>query len=143
MPSFEANVMNVQQRLGRRLNAQELRLLQLWDSVTQSESRDSHGAAEQQDGDEPSQEQQHEGRFKVAFTNGHFEVFFVCSSVLLRGVAIDRKEDVISFLTQAPISLDELLIKQAIAGAERFRPTQVPQTVNVPDAVLRSMGFEK
>lgn len=141
MPSFEANVMNVQQRLGRRLNAQELRLLQLWDSVTQPESRDSHGAAEQQDGDEPPQEQQHEGRFKVAFTGGHFEVFFVCSSVLFRGVAIDRKEDVISFLTQAPISLDEHLVKQAIAGAERFRPTQVPQTVNVSDAVLRSMGF--
>jgi hypothetical protein len=143
MPSFEANVMNVQQRLGRRLNTQELRLLQLWDSVTQSESRNSHGPAEQQEGDEPPQEQQHEGRFKVAFTSGHFEVFFVCSSVLFRGVAIDKKEDVISFLTQAPISLDELLVKQAIAGAERFRPTQVPQTVNVPDAVLRSMGFEK
>jgi hypothetical protein len=141
MPDFEANVMNVQQRLGRRLNAQELRLLQLWDSVTQSESRNSHGAAEQPDGDEPPQEQQYEGRFKVAFTSGHFEVFFVCSSVLFRGVPIDRKEDVIGFLTQAPISLDDLLVKQAIAGAERFRPTQVPQTVNVPDAVLRSMGF--
>ena len=141
MADFDANVINVQQRLGRRLTAQELRLLQLWDAITQSESRNSQGAAEQQDGDEPPQEQQHEGRFKVAFTSGHFEVFFVCSSVLFRGVAIDRKEDVIAFLTQVPIRLDEVLVKQAVAGAVRFRPTQVPQTVNVSDAVLRSMGF--
>ena len=141
MPSFEANVMNVQQRLGRRLSAQELRLLQMWDAVTQPESRDSRDAAQQQDGEGPPQEQQREGRFKVAFSSGHYEVFFVCSSVLFRGVAIDKKEDVISFLTQAPISLDEWLVKQAIAGAERFRPTQIPHSVNVPDAVLRSMGF--
>jgi hypothetical protein len=141
MADFDANVMNVQQRLGRRLTAQELRLLQLWDSVTQSDARDFRDAAEQQDGDGPPQEEQHEGRFKVAFTSGHYEVFFVCSSVLFRGVAIAKKEDVISFLTQAPISLDEHLVRQAIAGAERFRPTQVPQTVNVPDSVLRSMGF--
>jgi hypothetical protein len=141
MGNFEGNVQNVQQRLGRRLTAQELRLLQLWDSVTQSESRDLHHAEKQQDGDEPPQEEQHEGRFKLAFTSGHYEVFFVCSSVLFRGVAIDKKEDVISFLTQAPISLDESLIKQAIAGADRLRPTQVPHSVSVPDSVLRSMGF--
>jgi hypothetical protein len=48
MPSFEANVMNVQQRLGRRLSAQELRLLQLWDAVTPNESRDFRDTAEQQ-----------------------------------------------------------------------------------------------
>jgi hypothetical protein len=143
MANFEGNVMNVQQRLGRRLSAQELRLLQLWDAVTQTESRDFRDAADQQDGDGPPQEQQYEGRFKVAFTSGHYEVFFVCSSVLFRGVAIDRKEDVISFLTQAPISLDELLVKQAIAGAESFRATQIPHSVVVPDAVLRSMGFER
>jgi hypothetical protein len=141
MANFDANVQNVQQRLGRRLSAQELRLLQLWDSVTQSESRIFDDAPEQPGGDGTLQEQQHEGRFKVAFNSGHYEVFFVCSSVLFRGVAIDRKEDVISFLTQAPISLDEQLVKQAIAGAERLRPTQFPQSVSVPDAVLRSMGF--
>jgi hypothetical protein len=143
MADFDAKVMNVQQRLGRRLTAQELRLLQLWDTFTQTESRDFGDAAEQRDGDGPPQEQQHEGRFKVAFSSGHYEVFFVCSSVLFRGVAIDRKEDVISFLTQAPISLDEHLVKQAIAGAESFRPTQVPHSVTVPDAVLRSMGFAR
>lgn len=141
MPSFEANVMKVQLRLGRRLTAQELRLLRLWDAVTQTESRDSRDAAQQQGGDGPPQERQHEGRFKVAFSSGRYEVFFVCSSVLFRGVAIDRKEDVISFLTQAPISLDEHLVKQAIAGADRSQPTQIPQSVNLPDAVLRSMGF--
>ena len=58
-------------------------------------------------------------------------------------MAIDRKEDVVSFLTQAPISLDEHLVKQAVAGAENFRPTQIPQSVRVPDAVLRSMGFTR
>jgi hypothetical protein len=141
MPSFDSNVMNVQQRLGRRLNAQELRLLQMWDTVTQSDSRNSNGAAEQQDDDETPQELEYEGRFKVAFTSGHYEVLFVCSSVLYRGVAINLKEDVINFLTQAPISLDESLVKQAIAGAESFKPTSVAQSVTVPDAVLRKMGF--
>jgi hypothetical protein len=143
MADFDANVMNVQQRLGRRLTAQELRLLQLWDAVTQSDSRDFRDAAEQQDGDGSPQEPRHEGRFKVAFSSGRYEVFFVCSSVLFRGVAIDRKEDVISFLTQAPVSLDEHLVRQAIAGAESFRPTQIPHPVIVPDAVLRSMGFAR
>jgi hypothetical protein len=141
MADFEANVMNVQQRLGRRLTAQELRLLQLWDSVTQADPRGFGNAPESEEGEEPVEDKQYEGRFKVAFTSGHYEVFFVCSSVLFRGVAIDKKEDVISFLTQAPISLDELLVKQAVAGADRSRPTQVPHTVVVPDAVLRSMGF--
>ena len=142
MPSFDANVMNVQQRLGRRLNAQELRLLQMWDAVTQADSRSFRDDQDMQDSDEPQQEQ-FEGRFKVAFTSGHYEVFFVCSAALYRGVAIDRKEDVMNFLTQAPISLDEMFVKQAIAGAESFKPTQIPQTVSVSDAVLRSMGFER
>ena len=141
MADFEAKVMNVQQRLGRRLTAQELRLLHLWDTITQSNPGDLHGAVQQEDGDGTDQEAHHQGRFKVAFSNGHYEVFFVCSSVLFRGVAIDKKEDVISFLTQAPISLDELLVRQAIAGAESFKPTQIPHSVVVPDAVLRSMGF--
>ena len=141
MADFDANVLNVQQRMGRRLTAQEIRLLRLWDAVTQNESRDFRDAAGDQDDDGQPQEAHHEGRFKVAFSGGHYEVFFVCSSVLFRGVAVDRKEDVISFLTQAPISLDEILVKQAIAGAESFRPTQVPHSVTVPDAVLRSMGF--
>ena len=142
MPSFDANVMNVQQRLGRRLNAQELRLLQMWETVTQTDSRSMRDEQEVMEGDEPQQEQ-FEGRFKVACTSGHYEVFFVCSSALYRGVAIDRKEDVIAFLTQPPISLDEMLVKQAIAGAAAFKPTQIPQSVTVPDAVLRSMGFER
>lgn len=143
MPDFDSNVQNVQQRLGRRLNAQELRLLQMWDTVTQSDSRGFRDDSEQPGADEQSQELQHEGRFKVAFTSGHYEVFFVCSSVLFRGVAIDRKEDVILFLTQPPISIDELLVKQAVAGAESFKPTQIAQSVTVPDAVLRSMGFAR
>jgi hypothetical protein len=143
MANFDAKVMIVQQRFGRRLTAQELRLLQMWDAVTQTESLDFRDASEQQDGDASSPEPHHEGRFKIAFTSGHYEVFFVCSSVLFRGVAIDKKEDVISFLTQAPISLDEMVIKQAIAGAESFRPTQIVHSVSVPDAVLRSMGFER
>ena len=141
MANFEANVMNVQQRLGRRLTGQELRLLQMWDLVTQSDSRDFRDAVEQRDGDELPPEEHHEGRFKVAFTGGHYEVFFVCSSALFRSVAIERKEDVLTFLTQAPISLDELLVKQAVAGAEKYRPTQIQHSVDVPDAVLRSMGF--
>jgi hypothetical protein len=56
MSSFEANVMKVQRRLGRRLTAQELRLLRLWDAVTQTESRDSRDAAQQQDGEGPPHE---------------------------------------------------------------------------------------
>jgi hypothetical protein len=143
MADFDANVMNVQQRLGRRLTAQELRLLQLWDAITQSDSRDFRDAAQPTGGDGLHEEPHHEGRFKIAFSSGHYEVFFVCSTVLFRGVAIDRKEDVIAFLTQAPISLDEHLVKQAIAAAESIRPTQIPHPVSVPDAVLRSMGFEK
>jgi hypothetical protein len=141
MASFEANVMNVQQRLGRRLTPQELRLLQMWDSIAQVESREFRDSS--QAADEMPEELQYEGRFKVARSNGHYEVFFVCSSVLFRGVAIDHRQDVITFLTQAPINLEELFVKQAIAGAESFKPTQIPQSVTIPDAVLRSMGFER
>lgn len=142
MPNFEINVMNVQQRLGRRLTPQELRLLRLWDSIAQTESRDLLDSS-QEAGDEPHDELQYEGRFKIAFANGHYEVFFVCSSVLFRGVAIDKKQDVITFLTQPPIRLDQFLVTQAIAGAESYKPTQIPHSVTVPDAVLRSMGFER
>ncbi len=133
----------LQQRLGRRLTPQELRLVQMWDSIAQSDLRDAGAAVETQAPEEPQSELQYEGRFKVARSGGHYEVYFVCSSVLFRGVAIDQKQDVVTFLTQAPISLPEMLVKQAIAGAEAFKPTQIPQTVTVPDAVLRSMGFER
>ncbi len=143
MPGFADNLMVIQQRLGRRLKPEELRLLQLWDSIVQPDTRDFAGAAEPGPEEELPVEASYEGRFKVARVSGHFEVYFVCSSVLFRGVAIDRKEDVLAFLTQAPISLDEMLVKQAIAGAEAFKPTQIPQTVSVPDPVLRSMGFER
>jgi hypothetical protein len=142
MPNFEANVMNVQQRLGRRLSAQELRLLQLWDSITQSGFGYGQQQAEQFD-EEPADEVQYEGRFKIAFTSGHYEVFFVCSSVLFRGVAIDRKEDVLTFLAQPPIDLDTMLVRQAIAAAETLKPTQINRAVTVPDSILRSMGFER
>lgn len=144
MPDFESNVQNVQQRLGRRLSGQELRLLQMWDSITQTAPREVFAQGEEADAAEaPSGEPEHQGRFKVAFNNGHFEVFFVCSSVLFRGVAIDRKEDVLAFLTQPPIDLDPLLVRQAVAAAEHMKPTQINYAVSVPDVVLRSMGFER
>jgi hypothetical protein len=119
-----------------------LRLLQLWDSITQSGFGNGQQQVEQFD-EEPSGEVQYEGRFKIAFTGGHYEVFFVCSSVLFRGVAIDRKEDVLTFLTQPPIDLDTMLVRQAIAAAETLKPTQINRAVAVPDSILRSMGFER
>jgi len=144
MPDFESNVQNVQQRLGRRLSGQEMRLLQLWDSITQSAPRGEVIAGDEEvEADAPSDGPQYEGRFKVAFSNGHFEVFFVCSSVLFRGVAIDSKEDVMTFLTQAPLELDPLLVRQAVAAAEHMKPTQINYAVAVSDVVLRSMGFER
>ncbi len=144
MPDFEANVQNVQQRLGRRLSGQELRLLQLWDSITASQSREGVAVIDDPESEgESSNEPCYEGRFKIAFSNGHYDVFFVCASVLFRGVAVDRKEDVMAFLTQPPIDLDEMLVRQAIAAAEHMKPTQINYAVSVPDVVLRSMGFER
>jgi hypothetical protein len=144
MPDFEANVQNVQQRLGRRLSGQELRLLQLWDSITQSQSRDAVAVIEDPESEgDTSGEPCYEGRFKIAFSSGHYEVFFVSASALFRGVQIARKEDVMAFLIQPPVDLDEMLVRQAIAAAEHMKPTQINYAVSVPDVVLRSMGFER
>ena len=127
-------------RDGGALSAQELRLLQLWDSITQGAFNPSPETVQGSD-DESCGETLYEGRFKIAFSSGHYEVFFVCSSVLFRGVAIDGKEDVLAFLTQPPIALDPMLVRQALAAAQTMKPTQINHALSVPDSILRSMGF--
>lgn len=137
MPSFEDNVAKVERTLGRALAAGELRLLKLWDLTTRNDSRDVAPPAA---APVPGQAE-YQGRIKIAFVRGQFEVYFVCANLMLKPVVIESKQDVLAFLTQDPISLNEQLVQQAIAAAETLKPTQINQTLALPEVMLRSMGF--
>ncbi len=52
MSGFESNIMMIQQRLGCRLKPEELRLLQMWDSIMQADARDFATAEEAQPAEE-------------------------------------------------------------------------------------------
>jgi len=83
----------------------------------------------------------YEGRFKIAFANGRYEVYFVCPTLLLRPVVIENQADVMAFLTQEPICLSELALQQAMASAQHAKPFQIPQSVALAEPFLRSMRF--
>jgi hypothetical protein len=138
--SFEDNLAKVEQTLRRALTQDERRLLKLWDLTCQSSAR----SAFQQEAAPPPpvDEIAYSGRFKVvAATKGYYEVYFVCGKIMLRPVEIDTRDQVIDFLMQDPICLDEITIQQAIAAADTSRPIQIKQDISLSEPLLRSMGF--
>ena len=138
MASFEDNVAKIEHTLGRSLAAGELRLLKLWDLTTRS---DAHEAAQAAPIAPVPGQVEYQGRIKIGCARGQYEVYFVCANLMLKPVVLNSKEDVLAFLTQDPINLNEQLVQQAIAAAESFKPTQINQTLMLPEVLLRSMGF--
>ena len=139
MGSFEDNLSKMEQTLRRALTQDERRLLKLWDLTCQSSAR----TAFQQEAAPPPpvDEITYSGRFKVVATKGYYEIYFVCGKVMLRPVEIDTRDQVIDFLMQDPICLDEMTIQQAIAAADISRPIQIKQDISLSEPLLRSMGF--
>ena len=139
MGSFEDNISKMEQTLRRGLTQDERRLLKLWDLTCQSSAR----AAFQQEAPPPPpvDEITYSGRFKVVAAKGYYEIYFVCGKIMLRPVEIDTRDQVIDFLMQDPICLDETTIQQAIASADISRPIQIKQDISLSEPLLRSMGF--
>lgn len=125
--------------LGRYLTPEERRLLMRWESFLNDNAAAAPAADEFAEREGPAE---HEGRFKIAGVKDGFEVGFVCSTLMLRPVWLPTEDDVIAFLTQDPINLDDQRIRQALAAAHNQRPTQVAQNVQVSEPMLRSMGFQ-
>jgi len=139
MPRFEDHVAEVEQTLRRTLTTDELRLLKLWELTGKGDPANNY-----QEGP-PAEEvpaEDYEGRFKIAFSKGQYEIYFVCATLMLHPVVVQNKDDVMFFLTQDPIYLNELSVRQAIASAENARPLQINQNVTLSDPILRSMGFQ-
>jgi hypothetical protein len=139
MPRFEDHVAEVEQTLRRTLTPDELRLLKLWELTGKGDVANTY-QEEPPPAEAPTEE--YEGRFKIAFSKGRYEIYFVCATLMLHPVMIQDKEDVMGFLTQDPIYLNELSVRQAVASAENARPIQINQSVTLSDPILRSMGFQ-
>jgi len=141
MASFEANLAKMEQTLRRALTQEERRLLKLWDLTCQSSSR---GALPQEEAPAaPTVEQNtYTGRFKIVASKGHFDLYFVCSKVMLRPIEAADADSVLDFLMQDPMNLPEHAIQQAIAAANIGRPMQIPLDVGLTEPLLRSMGFK-
>ena len=140
MSNFDEEFARFEAVLGRGLSREERNLLVRWEAFvagTAAGAGAGGGVAP-----EPAGPEEHDGRFKISFVKGEFEVGFVCSSLMLRGVRLTSEEDVIAFLTQDPIFLDEARIRQAMAAARNQRPSQVAQNVSLSEPLLRSMGFQ-
>ena len=131
----------MEQTLGRALKQEERRLLKLWDLTCQS----SHRASEEVDCAPvmPVDTNTYTGRFKVVAIKGFYEVYFVCSKLMLRPVEVPDREAVLDFLSQDPILIDEMMIQQAIAAAHIGRPSQIQCDVSLSEPILRSMGFHQ
>lgn len=138
MSSFESNIARIEQTLRRALTQDERRLLKLWDLTCQSTPRDKLPA---EPAAAPVSDNTYKGRFKVVASKGYYEVYFVCATMLLRPVEIDARQDVVEFLSQDPIFLDEMMIRQAIAAADTGRPIQISHDISLSEPMLRSMGF--
>ncbi len=139
MSSFEANLAKMEQTLRRALTQDERRLLKLWDLTSQSSSR---GALQEEPAAAPPLDANtYTGRFKIVFTKGYYEIYFVCSKLMLRPVEADDADSVTDFLVQDPMNLPEHAIRQAIASANVSRPMQIPMDVSLTEPLLRSMGF--
>lgn len=141
MPSFEENLVKMEQTLRRALTQEERRLLKLWDLTCQSSAR---GAFQQQEAAAlPAvDETAYTGRFKIVATKGYYEIYFVCAKLMLRPVEADDADSVTDFLVQDPMNLPENAIRQAIASAKVGRPMQIPLDVSLTEPLLRSMGFK-
>ncbi len=141
MSSFDSNIAKMEQTLRRALTQEERRLLKLWDLTCQSAARGN--LQPEAPAPPPVDETTYTGRFKVVATKGYYEVYFVCGKMLLRPVEIGTRDEVIDFLMQDPIFLDEMIIRQAIAAADTSRPIQIKQDVSLSEPLLRSMGFRQ
>lgn len=139
--SFEANLAKVEQTLRRSLTLEERRLLKLWDLTCQS-SAGPIEAAERAPVAE-IEEQTYTGRFKVVSKKTYYEVYFVCPKIMLRPVEADDKDSVLDFLSQDPILIDEMMIRQALAAADIGRPNQINVEISLSEPMLRSMGFRQ
>ena len=127
----------LEDRIGRPLTTEEKRLLAIWEALAVGAPMDGLDEAAAEAG--PAE---HDGRFKIIRVKDRYEVLFVCTTIMLRAVLLDSRDDVIAFLTQDPIFLDQFGIEQALASADALRPAQIPQDVRVSEPMLRSMGFE-
>jgi hypothetical protein len=142
MSDFDSRVEKIERTFGRALTSDELRLLKLWD-LTSAAAASASGAQPEgwEDETEPSEAEEYEGQFKIAFVRGQYEVYFVCSNLRLKPVVLEDKEDVVWLLTQDPFYFDDLLVRQALAVAENHRPTLIGPNVSLQEVFLRSMGF--
>lgn len=140
--SFETNLAKVEQTLRRSLTQDERRLLKLWDLTCQSSAPDVPDEVDQPP-QAPVDEQTYAGRFKVVSKKGYYEVYFVCPKVMLRPVEAADRDAVLDFLSQDPILIDEMMIKQALAAADIGRPSQINLEVTLSEPMLRSMGFRQ
>ncbi|MGH9525007.1 MAG: hypothetical protein ACRD3E_20970 [Terriglobales bacterium] len=138
--SFESNIGKIEQTLRRALTQDERRLLKLWDLTCQS-ARDSR--EEDLAPVAPVDENTYTGRFKVVATKGYYEVYFVCGKLMLRPVQIGDREGVLDFLSQDPILLDEMMIKQGLAAADIGRASPINVEIQLSEPMLRSMGFRQ
>ena len=137
MANFQDHLAKVERTMGRSLTADEQRLVKLWDLTSESASRSVQAV----EAEPEVQMATYEGRFKIAFSNGNYEIYFVCPTLLLRPVVVENKDDVIQFLTQDPINLGELSVRQAMASAQSGKPFQIADNVALAEPFLRSMGF--
>lgn len=137
MLSFEQHVTQVERKLQRALTPQERNLLQLWEMTQETTSAHDQQAAP------AAGMAEYAGRFKIVRMKENYEVCFVCPGLMLRPIAVANSEDIVAFLAQHPVALDEMAVRQAIASAEVNRPVQISQTVQLSEAFLRSMGFER
>jgi hypothetical protein len=128
----------MEQTLRRALTQEERRLLKLWDLTCQSLD-----PAFEEEGRAPVDTNSYTGRFKVVAARGGYEVYFVCSKLMLRPVEVPDREAVLDFLSQDPILIDEMMIEQGIAAANIGRPSQIQCDVSVSEPILRSMGFSQ
>jgi hypothetical protein len=144
MSDFDTHLEKVERTLGRELTSDELRLLKLWDltAAPSGSAMDAQPGSRQDDAEpEAAEAEEYEGQFKIAFARGQYEVYFMCSSLRLKPVLLQDKEDVVWLLTQDPFYFDDMAVRQAVAAAEHHKPTLIGPSVAVQEVFLRSMGF--
>lgn len=139
--SFESNLAKVEHTLRRALTQDERRLLKLWDLTSQSSNNEREAGIDATVS--PVDPTAYTGRFKIVASKGHYEVYFVCAKVTLRPVEVGDREGVLEFLSQDPVLLDEMFIKQALAAADISRPTLINVEITLSEPMLRSMGFRQ
>jgi hypothetical protein len=89
MSDFDTRVEKIERTFGRALTGDELRLLKLWDLTTApAGSSNEAQAGDWDDQTEPSEAEEYEGQFKIAFARGQYEVYFVCSNLRLKPVVL-------------------------------------------------------